>query len=644
MKCVLSFAVAATVISTAVKSEDGIEKVVVTGTRTPKLLASSPVKVDVIDGQAVARLSRGTLRQVLEVMPGVVVKRSAKDGYNIQLSGFNGDHVLVLLNGQPLLAPTGSAVDLDQISVSNIKQIEIVRGAASVLYGSAAMGGVINIITDTQPASHLKADWELARNTGNEVEGDEWGHLYRLEGAQNWDHWQATFNAQSIAQPGFDYNSDTINQNGAEVDKLFANGGLRYSEDGLVVSWKSRWFSEEKYKPVSVIPGQADIISYFSDVNQWQHDFRIEQPKNGSINARYITHDETSGNTNGLRNTSIQLAELEGQKVWMRDKVEWVGGWVVHQDKLDQIRIDSTIPEVDDASRNSVEAYGQGNWELHDNQYLAGVRVQRDSDFGWHHAIRASVSVPFRLANARWTWRAGVGESYRVPNLKERYYVFDHSNLGYMVLGNAELVPETAISGNMGLAVSWWTNKDSWQVNADINVHYSDADDFITTLTDAEASAESGLDIMQYQNLEQAILSGFDASVDMTSDTLSLQLNYSFLHALDGNDNRLPERPRHQLKASATWKLPRMSADWQLYGVYEGDVAPSESYTGVYEDTSFTLNTVFQQTLTPHWQWRLGAENLLDNHQNTAFSNAGLFDARSLSSRRIYAGVTYQFY
>ncbi|MDY6884963.1 MAG: TonB-dependent receptor plug domain-containing protein, partial [Pseudomonadota bacterium] len=108
------FVVAASLpLSFPVLAEDALERVVVTGTRTPKLLASSPVKIDVVDKAEIARLSKGTLRQVLEVMPGVVVRRSQKDGYNVQLNGFNGDHVLVLINGQPIISPTGSSVDLD---------------------------------------------------------------------------------------------------------------------------------------------------------------------------------------------------------------------------------------------------------------------------------------------------------------------------------------------------------------------------------------------------------------------------------------------------------------------------------------------------------------------------------------------------
>ena len=204
------FVVAASLpLSFPVLAEDALERVVVTGTRTPKLLASSPVKIDVVDKAEIARLSKGTLRQVLEVMPGVVVRRSQKDGYNVQLNGFNGDHVLVLINGQPIISPTGSSVDLDQISVANIKQIEIVRGAASVLYGSSAMGGVINIITEKVEGAQFSADYEASYFTDDAIEGDEIGHTSRITAAKAISDWQLDITAQNITNPGFDYDGET---------------------------------------------------------------------------------------------------------------------------------------------------------------------------------------------------------------------------------------------------------------------------------------------------------------------------------------------------------------------------------------------------------------------------------------------------
>ena len=296
-----------------VEAIDETEHMVVTGTRLPTLLSHSPVKVDVIDEEAITRLSKGTLRQVLEVMPGVVVRRSQKDGYNVQLHGFNGDHVLVLVNGQPIVSPTGSSVDLDQISVANIRQIEIVRGAASVLYGSSAMGGVINIITAQPRGNRASLDYELGHYTDDAIDGDTLTHTARLSATKQLKGWQGSISAQHIANPGFDYEASSIAQDGGAVDKNFVKLALSSQLDRTDISYALQWFDESKHRPQSAIPGQTSIISYQSDVQQWQHDISIKQPGVWQVNTRYLAHDETSGNTNGLRNTDIALGEIDAQ-------------------------------------------------------------------------------------------------------------------------------------------------------------------------------------------------------------------------------------------------------------------------------------------------------------------------------------------
>lgn len=75
-------------ITKAKSNPDLEEHIIVTGTRTAKLLSNSPVLVEVIKGETIAKISQGTLEQALNYIPGVVMKRSAKDGYNIQMQGF----------------------------------------------------------------------------------------------------------------------------------------------------------------------------------------------------------------------------------------------------------------------------------------------------------------------------------------------------------------------------------------------------------------------------------------------------------------------------------------------------------------------------------------------------------------------------
>ncbi|MBU2979791.1 TonB-dependent receptor [Alteromonas sp. C1M14] len=615
------------------------ETIVVTGTRTAKMLYNSPVKVDVIAQETIARLSQGTLKQLLDIMPGVVVSRSMKDGYTVQLQGFAADRVLVLMDGKPLVAPTGSAVDLDQISVNNIKQIEIVRGGASVLYGSSAMGGVINIITQSPEASQVKLTYQLSSYLDNAIDDDEIGQLFRLQADHSIAKWQTSLNVQYIDDPGFDYDPSSVAQSGGAVDKTFIHLDLSRQFDAIKFSTKSRWFEEQKDKAISTLPGQTSLLRYLSDVRQWQQDVDLVIDKDWQVSARALGHEETSGYSNALRDTHILLSEIDAQKVWQGD-YEWIVGTVLHQDKLDQVNLATNSTEVDDAQRESVETYAQVNITQQTRQWLLGSRLQYDSDFDWHQAWRGSVSQQWQSDQVDWQMRMGLGQSYRVPNLKERYYIFDHSNLGYMIIGDETLEPETAKNLNIGLQIrpKW---QSQWQVTGDISAHYTRAKQFITTSLDADLSQEAGLDVYVYENIDQATISGLDFALDMKNDSQSWQLNYSYTHAVDGDEQRLSERPRHLIKASYTQQFTAFDADLQIYAVSTFDEAPDSSYDGVYKDDTHTLNAQFRMNFTAHFNAQLGIENIFDEHQNSQAVAQGLFDARDLTSRRLTLGISY---
>ncbi|MAA80415.1 MAG: hypothetical protein CL916_14260, partial [Deltaproteobacteria bacterium] len=128
------------------KADEDVEEIVITATKTEVLEDQSTVTVEVISSKQIAAFGIGDLTDVLQQLAGVNISRSIL-GSSPALQGLEPKHTLVLVDGQRLLGSKNGIVDLSRISLPNIERIEIIRGASSVLYGSDAMGGVINIIT-----------------------------------------------------------------------------------------------------------------------------------------------------------------------------------------------------------------------------------------------------------------------------------------------------------------------------------------------------------------------------------------------------------------------------------------------------------------------------------------------------------------
>ena len=129
-------------------SEEYLQQVVVTGTRSPKLLAQSPVLTHVISAKDIEKTDGTNLRDVLQqLMPGVEFSYSMNQMPHMNFSGFSGQSMLILVDGERLAGETMDDIDFDRLDMQQVDHIEIIKGAASALYGSNAAGGVINIIT-----------------------------------------------------------------------------------------------------------------------------------------------------------------------------------------------------------------------------------------------------------------------------------------------------------------------------------------------------------------------------------------------------------------------------------------------------------------------------------------------------------------
>ena len=125
-----------------------LNDVVVTGTRTPKLLKDAPIQTRLITSADIEKADATNAEDLLQQeMPGVEFSYAMNQLKHMNLCGFGGQGILFLVDGERLAGETMDDVDFTRLNMANVERIEIVKGAASALYGSNAGGGVINIIT-----------------------------------------------------------------------------------------------------------------------------------------------------------------------------------------------------------------------------------------------------------------------------------------------------------------------------------------------------------------------------------------------------------------------------------------------------------------------------------------------------------------
>ncbi|MCB0777343.1 MAG: TonB-dependent receptor, partial [Chitinophagaceae bacterium] len=140
---------------TTFNADRTLDEIVVTATRTERKLGNVAVPVRIINNKTIQQAGSVRLKDILQEQAGLYITNSF--GAGVQMQGLNPDYTLIMIDGEPLVGRTGGVLDLNRISVGNIRKVEIVKGPSSSLYGSEALAGVINIITDKTYREKLNA-------------------------------------------------------------------------------------------------------------------------------------------------------------------------------------------------------------------------------------------------------------------------------------------------------------------------------------------------------------------------------------------------------------------------------------------------------------------------------------------------------
>ena len=638
-----------------------VDETVVTATRTEKALMDVPVRTEVVTNEQIQRQHARDLQEALKYVPGLMLKKiHGKSGSSAWLQGMDSERVLILIDGEPVSASTGSTVDLSQISTAEIERIEVVKGAASVLYGSAAMGGVINVITRRveQPLA-----WSLT------VDGGSWGDdnlddanavPFRHVGAnvalrrKKWSLLAATDIRDS---DGYDLDQSTFATQGDAGTKYNLHTRFTYYPDDSSEIYLSPKYYREDIQSQFATPAPGTSLGEIrKNKNELAEraTLMLGGKKSYQSNARirgFLVFEQFTDDTEqDVISTAIVDQRREAQIDTAKLDLQWdqpIGddhtltlGAVYFEESLEQIQqrlqngVLVSVDEIEEnAGRDNVELYAQDDIFISDTvELLMGGRAQEDSDFGGHFAPKVSLLFsPDWFAGAETRLRASAGRGYRVPNLKERYFIFDHSSLGYMVFGNDDLQPEKSLNYQLGLEVIAKKHR------FDINFFYSDIDELIETDI-SPVQSQPGILLFEYLNIANARIQGAELGWGQQfGDHWHYSAAYTYLDTEDrATGNRLPERSEHQIKTELRFEYHPWELDASLHGIYQSDEFVDVD-NSILSPGWTTWDLKFNKKINKSLKVFFGIENLTNKHRER-FDGT---DNRPEEGRFFYTGVRY---
>ncbi len=657
-----------------------LNEVIVTATRTVRQLSSLPLPVQLVSKKEIQSVNSLRLSDILNEQTGLITIPDFGGGEGIQLQGLDSQYTLILVDGVPLIGRSAGTLNISRITVGNIKQIEIVKGASSSLYGSEALGGVINIITE-----HPKQGFngEMNSRIGSFDTYDSSINLgYKKE--------KLAVNAfiNSFLSGGYDLNdNDALNT--VEPFRYYTfNTKLIYD-----FSEKTNLFVSGRYYTQNQDYVASEELKGESIINEWNAHLKLSHTYSKKWSSYFEFYTTRYKADEYLNNPdSSRFSESDFNQLMIRpeiratynptDKSAFIGGLGWNHETL--VRTDfSSQPEF-----NSPYAYLQYDTNPTENMnIILGARFDNHSEYESQFSPKAAIR--YELSD-KLAVKGSVGYGFKAPDFRQLYFDFTNSTVGYTVLGyNAviskineletqgqianivvplsdfenELKPENSISINVGVDYNVTA-----KLKLSINAFRNNINDLIDTRVIANKT--NGQNVFSYFNVNEVYTQGleFNSSFKLNNQ-LKFSGGYQLLFAKDKEAERafengevyvrltpsspsfqlekndyfgLYNRSRHMANVKVFYEFPEWNLDANIRGTYRSKYGlfdtNGNTYLDKYDDfvDGYTIwDVAINKTIYDNYRFGLGIDNLLGFTDTQNISN--------ISGRIIYGKLNIQF-
>ena len=623
--------------------EGDTPEIVVSATRTEMAVKDAPASVTIITRRELEQKNANNLVDALREVPGVDMRPSGSMAMDdqVRIRGSYGNHVLLLIDGKRVTGENSSqnARELERLRMDNVERVEVIKGAGATLYGSDAIGGVINVITRKSEKDSIEvyADYRTLEGTG-EASGDYKNNIGMFVQGKKRGSFRWTLNA------GRNY----INKVAPYTSYRTANS---YGE-AWPINFKGIWDINENqsltldlgFLKESLTSGTAGTAAtafrdYDSTWDSKRYDWAIDwsgKKNQADWMLRYYASrydkDYATPFIDGSGNmTDPDWAEnssdvLEGRLSYtLSDKHLLTAGFETSYKTVEGSRLAD-----EGKNEDSYSLYVQNEW-MPSKKWLVipGGRFDKVGDFKEQFTPSLGATY-FYQPGLR--FKATIAQGYRAPSMSQRY---NDWIMGGMIWqrGNPDLKPEKSTNYEIGVEKDWKNNSVS------LRYYRSEIKDLIHSEIEMGVGP-TGMATLS-TNLDEAVMQGVELSgKHKISKEFNLRAGYNYLDARDrSNDDRLSGRARHQVTVG--FDYTPVNSPWSFN--VDGSILLNYLYkttnmmTGAitaYDKNDYPIVNATVKRKVGNGSIYFGVENLLDRED---------YDVRGHYGRTYLMGVNYKF-
>lgn len=649
--------------STEVSSYYDDQEIIVLGTLEEEQLKDTAVKTEVINRDFIQRNNLKTMTEVIERLPGVILEENTgRSGASAVMQGLGQDQVLVMVDGVPQMQTTSSGFDLTQLNTDEIEKIEVIKGGSSALYGSHAIGGVINILTNKENAKKLKVSLDtLAGNSADQENPNTF--IAAAVSTPVTSKSSLRVNLSRNDKSSTDLDASSLNRDGSDSETINGRAIYRYVFNKDSHAFFQYRYNEQKTLNVDSVRTVSGGFSQRDNFGEIKSNTYVAGGKVSFGTHSFIlnTQYEDSNEMLDLLNDPSDVNKftiVEAQQDGLRSELVYeklIGDWgavsvgaVLQNETLRQISLDGVSTggvtetvSIDDKTRNTFDVYTQSEIFIGDSIEIApGARFQKDSRFEDNISpkINAKVALGETLGFTP-NLRFSVGTGYRTPSLKENFYILDHRSIGnYIVTGNENLVPEESISYQAGIELNRGEMLSLYS-----NFFLNKVENMIDR---KETSPEGGTRQFQMVNFDQVETRGVELSSKLRAfDRLVLGADYSYTEAINERTGLLlPNRPKSVFNLNASFDFTdnlNIVTNYRFLGDQFSDIENtlvSSNYTTFDMKMNYSLNRKIKLYWGMNNIFNVTREGLPDG----VTQDDEIRDARPVIGRYTYIGVSFE--
>ncbi|HEY3404628.1 MAG TPA: TonB-dependent receptor [Ohtaekwangia sp.] len=522
-----------------------LEEVVVSATRSERSLSDLPVPIMVVSDKQIKSMGALRLNDVLTEQTGLAI--ISDHGTGVQIQGFSPDYTLILIDGEPLIGRSAGTLDLTRLAVGNIRQVEIIKGPSSSLYGTEALAGVVNIITDNPDGVNGSATLRYGTNNTMDVSGTVNYKTGKLG--------LSAF-ANRYGTDGYDLVPENKEKTVSPFYNYTLQSKITYSLSGRTkLSISGRYFVESQDLYEETLENDPlDVSSVTSDWNinpvlthQFSDKLKATLRFYGTgfrNDMKYLYKSDGTYYDSTFFDQHFYRPELQVEYFLNSRNIFTLGGGRIWE-TVEATRFNDMMKYETDY------IYFQYEWKPVDKlNIIAGGRYDNN------HAYTPQFSPKFSAqydVNEWLSLRGSVGVGFRAPDFRQLYLNFTNNTVGYSVFGTQEVAagiqrledrgeikairvdpasfgeinPEKSIAYNLGIRL-----KPVDKLTMNVGLFRNDIKDLIDTQIVAEKN--DGNFVYSYYNIGRAFTEGIelDASYSLLRD-ISISAGYQFLIAKD---------------------------------------------------------------------------------------------------------------